>query len=169
MGSGGLVVALALAVAVERSSQISLYVILETTWLLQVWSLSVVTGILYAFTLWYLSVLVITDRRIMIFVQRGLFSSYALDLQYSNIQDSAYAYRHPLHYLFNYGALIVRSSPSAIKRFEAENIPNPRDVHHYINKLMLLFDEAKREGRAPELPIFKKNWKGKHHKAEPTA
>ena len=161
-GIVGLAVAFVLDITVGARDGISLNSVFQTPWLASLVMMGVVSGAVYAITMWYLTLLVITDRRMIEFVQRGLFSNYALDLKFENIKDSAYSYRNPIHYLFNCGALIVRSAPSAIKRFEIDYIPNPRDVHHYINKLTVLIDEATKKNETPVLPVFKKKWGRKH-------
>lgn len=163
-GSGVIVLLFALLYA--GNAQDILNTVSDTMWLLDLWFAGTLTAILYAWMTWYLSIFIITDRRLLQIVQNGLFSHYSLELKLENVRDSAFSYNHPLHYIFNYGTLFARSATGAIGDFQVPNISNPRDVHHYVHKLITLLDEAKKGSVDVQLPPFQRKWGKKHMKRD---
>ncbi|MDD4351390.1 MAG: PH domain-containing protein [Candidatus Gracilibacteria bacterium] len=116
---------------------------------------------LLTWTIWYLTVTIITSRRLVKSVQKGIFSHYAHDLKLMAIQDVTYKYSHPVQYLFNYGQILVRAASGEEGKFKLNHIPNPRDLHHYLSKVIGLL-EKNPDPTSEELPVFMdKGWKGK--------
>ncbi len=126
--------------------------------------LAVITSVMAAWSLWYRSICLITDSRIVKIVPKGFFNNYTRELRLDGIKDTSFSYENFFHGLFNYGKLQVIGGG----QFTAQYIPNPRDIHHYITKLMRLIEEAKGTGVKPVFPAFipRPEWKGKKFKAK---
>lgn len=126
--------------------------------------LAVITSVMAAWSLWYRSICLITDSRIVKIVPKGFFNNYTRELRLDGIKDTSFSYENFFHGLFNYGKLQVIGGG----QFTAQYIPNPRDIHHYITKLMRLIEEAKGTGVKPVFPAFipRPAWKGKKFKAK---
>lgn len=124
--------------------------------------LAVVTSVMAAWSLWYRSICIITDSRIVKIVPKGFFYNYTRELRLDGIKDTSFSYESFFNGLFNYGRLQVIGGG----QFTAQYIPNPRDIHHYLTKLMRTIEEAKGTGKRPVFPEFipKPEWKGKKFK-----
>ena len=124
--------------------------------------LAVITSSMAAWSLWYRSICIITDSRIVKIVPKGFFYNYTRELRLDGIKDTSFSYESFFNGLFNYGRLQVIGGG----QFTAQYIPNPRDIHHYLTKLMRTIEEAKGTGKRPVFPEFipKPEWKGKKFK-----
>ena len=123
--------------------------------------LLVICTSLLTWTIWYLTVTIVTNRRLVKVVQKGLFYHYLHEVKLSNLQDITHTYSHPVQYIFNYGSLVAQVASGAEGKFSIKYLPNPKDLHHYINKITGL-----RESGTAELPpYFKRSW-GKRKKKE---
>ncbi|MBP7057482.1 PH domain-containing protein [Candidatus Gracilibacteria bacterium] len=125
--------------------------------------LSLVTAVMAAWSLWYRSMCIITDSRIVKIVPKGFFFSYTRELKLDGVKDTSFSYENFFQGLFNYGKLNVIGGGQFLIKF----IPNPRDIHHYITKLMRLIDQAKVTGQRPVFPEFipRPQWQGKKFRA----
>lgn len=113
---------------------------------------------LLTWTIWYLTVTIITNRRLIKAVQRGLFYHYVHEIKLANLQDITYSYTHPIQYIFNYGNLIAQTASGAEGKFSINYLPNPKDLHHYLNKITSLMTDS---GWAKETvlpPYLKRGW-----------
>ncbi len=125
-------------------------------------SLAIVTTVMAAWSLWYRSLCLITDSRLVKIVPKGFFYSYTRELRLEGIKDTSFSYENFFHGLFNYGKLQVIGGGTFIVKY----IPNPRDIHHYLTKLLRIIDAAKAANKKPEFPEFipRPEWKGKSFK-----
>lgn len=129
------------------------------------WSLlflAIITTIIAAWSLWYRSLCIITDSRLVKIVPKGFFFSYTRELRLEGIKDTSFSYENFFHGIFNYGKLQVIGGGTFIVKY----IPNPRDIHHYLTKLLRIIDTAKTTNTKPVFPEFipRPEWKGKSYK-----
>ncbi|OGC81420.1 MAG: hypothetical protein A2V81_04155 [Candidatus Abawacabacteria bacterium RBG_16_42_10] len=124
--------------------------------------LALITTIMAAWSLWYRSLCIITDSRLVKIVPKGFFYSYTRELRLDGIKDTSFSYENFFHGLFNYGKLQVIGGGTFIVKY----IPNPRDIHHYLTKLLRIIDAAKASSTKPIFPEFipRPEWKGKGFK-----
>ncbi|MBI4835737.1 MAG: PH domain-containing protein [Candidatus Abawacabacteria bacterium] len=125
--------------------------------------LAVITTIMAAWSLWYRSVCIITDSRLVKIVPKGFFFNYTRELKLEGIKDTSFSYENFFQGIFNYGKLQVIGGGQFIVKY----IPNPRDLHHYITKLVRTIDTVKAKGGTVEFPEFipRPIWKGKNFRA----
>ncbi len=126
------------------------------------WSLvfmAIITTVMSAWSFWYRSVCIITDSRIVKIVPKGFFYNYTRELKLYGIKDTSFSYEDFFQGVFNYGKLQVIGGGQFVVKY----IPNPRDLHHYITKLVRMMDAAKAKDAPLQLPEFipRPEWKGK--------
>lgn len=97
---------------------------------------------LLTWTIWYLTVTVLTQSRLVKIVQKGLFYHYVHDIKLNRLQDLTYTYAHPIQYIFNYGRILAHVASGETGKFEINYLPNPRDLHHYIHKVTSLVENS---------------------------
>lgn len=121
--------------------------------------LAIVSTVMASWSFWYRSVCLITDSRIVKIVPKGFFYNYTRELKLDGIKDTSFSYENFFQGMFNYGKLQVIGGGQFIVKF----IPNPRDLHHYITKLIRTIDAAKAQNIPLKLPAFipRPEWKGK--------
>lgn len=97
------------------------------------WSLGLFFG-LRGFLKWRLSILAITEKRLVIVRQGGFFDRHVTELPYARIQEVAYRVKGLSATIFRYGDLLVESAasdePIAMRR-----IPQPARVQDLITEL----------------------------------
>ncbi len=94
---------------------------------LGIWLLITWTGAWSAFTRFYLSVFVLTNKRIANIKQHGYFSREVSILFLSNVQDVTTDVSGFLPSIFGMGDIIVQSA-GAIDEFRMRNIPRPEQM-----------------------------------------
>jgi hypothetical protein len=121
--------------------------------------LAIVSTIMAAWSFWFRSICLITDSRIVKIVPKGFFYNYTRELKLDGIKDTSFSYESFFQGMFNYGKLQVIGGGQFIIKY----IPNPRDLHHYITKLIRTIDAAKAKNIPLQLPVFipRPQWKGK--------
>jgi len=84
--------------------------------------------------LWYYNALLITNQRVILYEQKGLFERYVTETEYSKIQDVSYLYKGLWQSILHYGTLKIQilSSDTIIK---AEKIPQPMKVQEIIKNI----------------------------------
>ena len=97
----------------------------------------VLASFLYNFHNYYLSMQIVTDRRIVDIDQEGLFTRQVNELSMDKIQDVTYKQDNVIATLFNFGNVLVKTASSGEANidplyksngFVFENVPNPQDV-----------------------------------------
>lgn len=121
--------------------------------------IAIVTTVMSAWSFWYRSVCIITDSRLVKIVPKGFFYNYTRELKLHGIKDTSFSYEDFLQGVFNYGKLQVIGGGQFLVKY----IPNPRDLHHYITKLVRLMDDARAKNIPLQLPEFipLPEWQGK--------
>ena len=83
---------------------------------------------------WRLSILAVTEKRLIIVRQGGFFDRHVTELPYARIQEVAYRVKGLWATIFRYGDLLVESAandePVAMRR-----LPHPARVHGLITEL----------------------------------
>lgn len=91
---------------------------------------------------YYLDIFLITNKRIMIIRQLGLFHRVVSELELSKIQDITSSVNGPLQTLFDFGSLEIQTA-SEDNKVEPKFIPHPVTVRR---KIMELCDAAQKNG-----------------------
>ena len=95
-------------------------------WLLALW-----TSAWSTFTLYYLNVWVLTNRRIVEIKQRGYFNREVSSLLLSRVQDTTTDVQGLLESLLGMGDITVQSA-GALDKFHMHGIPNPEHMRDLI-------------------------------------
>lgn len=93
----------------------------------QVYTMFLVLSLFLIWTMYYLNVQIITDRRIVDIDQVGLFSHTVVELHIENIEDVTSEINGPLELIFQYGNVSVQTA-GAVERFQFHHVPNPGGV-----------------------------------------
>ena len=83
----------------------------------------------------WLDVWVVTDRRVVIIHQQGLFRRNISDIPISKIQDISFSIHGFLQTTLNYGTVSVRSASEQMS-FALEDVAHPEQVKQELLKLM---------------------------------
>jgi hypothetical protein len=124
-----LVVTLTLLHASIPDQYIPLVVGLYLLWLLVVW-----TAIFARWTIYYLNVWILTDRRIFNVNQKGLFRQSVSMLRLEQLQDINISINGIIASLIGYGDLEVESAGAEIDRFIITGIKDPYTVKEIISQ-----------------------------------
>lgn len=100
---------------------------------------------------YYYNVFLVTDQRVILFKQKGLFDRYVSEIEYPKIQDVSYHFKGIFQTVFHYGSLKIQilSSETIIK---PENIPQPQKVQDLIKSIRKNFDLKETEKPAVRRP-----------------
>jgi hypothetical protein len=112
-------------------------------------------------TIYYLSLTVITDNRLVKIVQKGVFMNYTREVKLTALQDTSFTFANWIQSMFNYGTLVAHTASGEEGKFQVRFLPNPRAVHHYLNKLNKIIHDSELDHTKPSLPPFqaKEMWK----------
>jgi hypothetical protein len=97
----------------------------------QVYLLFLTLSLFLIWLSYYLSVQIVTDRRIVDIDQVGLFSHTVSELHIENIEDVTSETNGLFGTIFNYGMVFVQTA-GTIERFEFDNVPNPTAIEKLI-------------------------------------
>lgn len=98
-------------------------------WLLILW-----TGIFAQWTIYYLNVWILTDRRIFDVNQNGLFHQEVSVLRLEQLQDIEISVNGILASLIGYGNLEVESAGAEINQFQITGVKDPYTIKEVISK-----------------------------------
>lgn len=90
------------------------------------------------FLLWYFSVYIITDKRIIDVDFNGLWHKRISEASLDNIEDATYSTNNFFHILFDYGNIMVQTAAEKTE-FEFASIPKPSEVHDVLTNLVQQF------------------------------
>ena len=113
---------------------------------------------------YYLSVQIVTSRRIIDITQNGLFTREMNELSYNTIEDVNYKRSGLLATVFNFGDVILQTAAGSNKNtsgFIFKNIPYPAKVHSLIANLLHRHIEdmdTPQVVRPQVAPIYRSNW-----------
>ncbi|GAB4147145.1 MAG: hypothetical protein OHK0017_08510 [Patescibacteria group bacterium] len=96
------------------------------------------TGFFLRFHNYFLSVQIITNRRIIDVTQNGLFRRELNELGFENIEDSTVKQNGFIPTIFNFGDVIVQTAASASNNtsgFIFKNVPSPSSIHKTIMEI----------------------------------
>lgn len=121
--------------------------------------------------IYYLTLTVITDNRMIKITQKGVFYNYMRELKLRGLQDTSYTFKNWIQSMFNYGELVAHAASGEEGKFKVRYLPKPRAVHYYLNQLSQLLHNMEVKGVDVELPKFndKQMWikpREKHEKHE---
>jgi hypothetical protein len=86
----------------------------------------------YSYALWYYSVFVVTNERIRMITQKGMFSKTSVDLRLPTIEDITVEEKGVISEVLNFGALDFRMSSGNTIRIDT--VPDPARVQSEIWK-----------------------------------
>lgn len=83
---------------------------------------------------WYYNAFLITNERVVLYRQKGLFNREVSEVEYQKIQDVAYYFKGLGPAFFHYGTLKIQvlSSETVIK---VEKIPHPQQIQEIIKTI----------------------------------
>ena len=83
---------------------------------------------------WYYNAFLITNQRIVLYKQKGLFDRHVSEVEYHKIQDVSYHFKGLFQSMFHYGTLKIQvmSSETVMK---ADKISQPQKVQEIIKKI----------------------------------
>jgi hypothetical protein len=86
--------------------------------------------IIRTFRLWYYSMLVATDERLIIINQLGVFDRSVSQVELGKIVDISYRKKGFLQTFFNYGSIKIQAS--GLEKLELKNLPTPSIIQQDI-------------------------------------
>jgi membrane protein YdbS with pleckstrin-like domain len=99
------------------------------------WYLVVFVYFFEQFLLWFYTVNIITDDRIVDIDFTGLFNKDFAEVQHTKIQDVHSVVSGPLAVMFNYGTVTVQTAAEKTI-IEFDHVPNPDEVSKFIGELV---------------------------------
>lgn len=99
--------------------------------LFYIYYLGILLGALLVFVFYYLSLQIITDRRMVDVDQSGLFRRKVTEIQIENVEEVTSKAHGLLATIFGFGNVLVQTS-SANNEFEFENVAHPEQVKKLI-------------------------------------
>ena len=90
-------------------------------WLLLLW-----IGMFNVWTNYYLDLLIITDRRVIVIDQKGFFSRYVASFRLERMQDINIEINGLIATLLDYGTLDVETAGHGDAEFRVTGMPDPR-------------------------------------------
>jgi hypothetical protein len=111
------------------------------------WYLSIFSFILKNYLVWYFSVYLITNKRVVDIDFFGLLHKRTSEAPLRNIEDVTYNVGGIPQILFGYGDVLIQTAAEK-REFEFESIPRPDIVH---DKLTDMVNAATRGGRRKSL------------------
>ena len=106
--------------------------------------------------------LLITDQRVILYKQHGLFDRQVAEIEYEKIQDVSYHFKGLFQTIFHYGSLKIQilSSESVIR---SEKIPNPQKIQDLIKTIRNNYSQKQGEEVDESLIELAKNLKNQIH------
>lgn len=110
------------------------------------WLALTLTIVFESFLVWYFSVNIITDERVIDVDFYGLLFKQVDLAQINKIQDVNYTQKGILSALFNYGDVVIKTAAD-IPTFKFEHVPNPEGVMKVLSELIAQEEQEALEGR----------------------
>lgn len=110
------------------------------------WYALILTLVFEQFLLWFFSVNIVTDERIIDVDFFGLLFKQVDVAQINKIQDVNYSQKGVMAAFFNYGDVLVQTA-SEIPEFVFNKVPNPERVVKVLSELVAQEEQEQLEGR----------------------
>lgn len=110
-----------------------------------IFSLMLVAGIFCAVRqciIWSMNIFLITNQRVVVFAQRGIFHKNVSSATFDNIKDISYNKKGVWPTVLNYGDIIVKTA-SLDSKIEFKKIKNPAKIQEKIADIQATFLENK--------------------------
>lgn len=91
-------------------------------------------AIIRLIVIWHFNAFLITDRRVILFKQRGLFDRQVSEIEYEKIQDISYRLKGASQTLFRYGSIRIQITNSETAIIVSK-IPRPREIQQLLLKI----------------------------------
>ncbi len=128
-----------------------------------------ILGTWWTYTLWKKSVFIMTNKRLVKFIQTTPFNRHSLSVELDMIVDTGAYTKGFLQAFFKLGTLTTRSSAASSgvatddtkrvnkKYFYVENIKRAEDLQHYVNKVLSVYRKnyTKLQNFRPFIPELK--------------
>jgi len=111
------------------------------------WYLLTFAVVFEKFLLWFFNVKILTDERIIDIDFPTLLYRDIKEAKIDKVQDICVKTGGYLRSLFNFGDVVIQTA-GAIPEICFEAVPNPEQVSHILNNLMLEEEQEKLDGRA---------------------
>jgi uncharacterized membrane protein YdbT with pleckstrin-like domain len=112
----------------------------------QIYLLILLLGLFLILIIYYLTIQIITDIRVVDVDQSGLFSHTVSELHIDKIEDVTSKTTGIFGTIFNYGDVFIQTA-GTIERFEFDNVPNPAAIEKLILDLYEQNSNFAKEGR----------------------
>ncbi len=112
----------------------------------QVYLLILLLGLFLILIIYYLTIQIITDIRVVDVDQSGLFSHTVSELHIDKIEDVTSKTTGIFGTIFNYGDVFVQTA-GTIERFEFDDVPNPAAIEKLILDLYEQNSNFAKEGK----------------------
>ena len=100
----------------------------EITFAYSLWLLFIWIGLFTIWTNYYLDLIIITDRRLILLNQKGFFRRNVASFRLQRLQDMNVEVHGIIATLLDYGTLTVETAGHSDEEFRANGLPNPRDL-----------------------------------------
>jgi uncharacterized membrane protein YdbT with pleckstrin-like domain len=97
----------------------------------------------YNFLIWYYDVYIITNKRLIVVEQKGLFNREFAEMDLGQINDVTFSIKGIFATILQYGTVIVKGNGSTL---ELTDLSDPDEVQEMLKKL----SEVNRKGKEPE-------------------
>ena len=111
------------------------------------WYLLIFAFVFEKFLLWFFNVKILTDERIIDIDFPTLLYRDIKEAKIDKVQDISVKTGGYLRSLFNFGDVVIQTA-GAVPEICFEAVPNPEQVSHILNNLMLEEEQEKLDGRA---------------------
>lgn len=110
------------------------------------WYLLVTGFILNSFLIWFFSVYIITDERVIDVDFHNLLHKDVSSAKINNVEDVTSVVGGTLRSIFNYGTVIIQTAGSQ-QQIEFEDVPQPAKVTKLLNEMLIEEEREEIEGR----------------------
>lgn len=127
-------------------------------------SLICIIALIFIWFLWQKTFFIITNHRVLIRIQKGLFHNEMWSVNLTKVRETAYQLSKFLGSIFGYGTILIQSDVElGKKKISFQNLPHVQDAKFFLDKIVEMVESGKNKDKFPEF-INKK--KGKRYEGE---
>lgn len=124
---------------------------IEKTWPIVIAVVLSLIGLALAIYRWLATSITITDQRILIHKQSGLFSNELLSVNLNKIKETASEQYLSAENVFGFGTLVIMGDLElSRKQFQVENLPKIKKVKIYLDKIVNMVNTNSNKDDLPE-------------------
>lgn len=120
----------------------------------------------FVWFLWQKTFFIITNHRVLIRTQKGLFHNEMWSVNLTKVRETAYQLSKFLGSIFGYGTILIQSDVElGKKKMSFQNLPHVQDAKFFLDKIVGIVESGKDKDKFPEF-INKKKGKRYEKKQE---